>query len=64
MLRKCKCDCEMKLYIQNMQHQEQMERVTDAFIRLRRDMAWFKYSITNDRRELDKLEFELKVGGF
>lgn len=34
-----------------------MERLTESFIRLRRDMAWLQYSITNDRKPLEKLEF-------
>ena len=59
-----KCDCEMKLYTQNMRHREEMQRVTDSFIRLRRDMAWLEYKITNDDKAIKKLEWELKTGGF
>ena len=59
-----KCDCEMRLYAQDMRHQDQMERLTDRFIRLRRDMAWLEYKITGDDKALQKLEFELKNGGF
>ena len=35
-----KCDCEMRLYTQNLRHQEEMERLGNAFNKLRRDMAW------------------------
>ncbi len=59
-----KCDCEMRLYIQNMQHRDEMQRLTDMFIRLRRDMAWLEYKLTGDRKPIEKLEYELKNGGF
>jgi hypothetical protein len=59
-----KCDCEMRLYIQNMQHRDEMDQLIDKFVRLRRDMAWFEYTITGEKKALDKLEFELKNGQF
>lgn len=58
-----KCDTDYKLYIQNLQHREEMQRLTEAFIRLKRDMAWCMYSFTGDRKYMDKCEFELKNGG-
>lgn len=59
-----KCDTDYKLYIQNIQHREEMQRLTEAFIRLRRDMAYFQFTITGDRKHMDKCEFELKNGGW
>lgn len=59
-----KCDCEMRLYTQDLRHQDQMERLTDMFIRLRRDMAWLEYTLTGNDKAIRKLEFELKNGGF
>ena len=58
-----KCNVDYKLYIQNIQHREEMERLTYAFMRLKRDMAWFMFSMTNDKKYLDKCEYELKNGG-
>ena len=58
-----KCDTDYKLFIQNMQHREEMDRLTNAFVRLKRDMAWFMYNTTGDKKHLDKCEYELKNGG-
>ena len=58
-----KCDCEMRLYIQDLRHNDQMERLKDSFVRLKRDMAWFMYNTTGDKKHLDKCEYELKNGG-
>jgi hypothetical protein len=41
-----------------------MENLTEAFIRLRRDMAYLEFKITGDTKAMSKLEFELKNGGF
>lgn len=59
-----KCDCERRLYMQDIQHKNDMSILSDQFIRLRRDMAWLQYTITGDKKALDKLEFDLKNGGF
>jgi hypothetical protein len=59
-----KCDTDYKLHIQNLQHREEMERLKESFIRLRRDMAWLEYTITGNKKAIEKLEFELKNGGF
>lgn len=59
-----KCDCEMRLYVQNIQHRDEMQRLTDMFIRLRRDMSWLEYKMTGDIKAIEKMEFELKNGGF
>ncbi len=57
-------DIDYKLYIQEIKHNEQMERLVNEFIRLRRDMAYFQFSITGDKKYMDKCEFELKNGGW
>jgi hypothetical protein len=59
-----KCDCEMRIYTQNMRHQDEMERLTEAFHKLRRDMAWLEYELTGSKKALDKYEYYLKNGGF
>lgn len=59
-----KCDCEMRLFTQNMRHQSEMAELANMFVRLRRDMAWLEYKMTGDLKAIDKLEFELKNGGF
>ncbi len=59
-----KCDCEMRLYAQQMRYNNDIEQLIDKFVRLRRDMAWLEYKITGDRKPIEKLEFELKNGGF
>jgi hypothetical protein len=61
---KCKCDCEMRLYTQNIRHANEMQRVLDAFNKLRRDMAWLEYELTGNRKALDKFEYYLKNGAF
>lgn len=58
-----KCDTDYKLYIQKLQHDEQMERLVSQFIRLKRDMAYTMFILTGDKKHLEKCEFELKVGG-
>ncbi len=59
-----KCDCEMRLYAQQIRHDNDMTELASRFVRLRRDMAWLEYKITGDRKSIEKLEFELKNGGF
>lgn len=59
-----KCDCEMRLYTQNLRHQDEMERLSEAFNKLRREMAWLEYELTGRKKALDKFEFYLKNGGF
>jgi hypothetical protein len=59
-----KCDSDYKLYIQKIQHDEQMERLCEQFLRLRRDMAYFQFSMTGDRKYMDECEFKLKNGGW
>jgi len=59
-----KCDCELRLYTQDLRHANDMTELVNRFVRLRRDMAWLEYKLTGDRKPLDKLEFELKNGGF
>ena len=59
-----KCDTDYKLHIQNLQHRNEMERLTEEFIRLRRDMAYFQFTMSGDRKYMDKYEFERKNGGF
>jgi hypothetical protein len=59
-----KCDCEMRLYIQNLEHDREMEELENKFIRLRRDMAYFMYSLTGDIKHMHGCEFELKNGGW
>jgi len=54
----------MRLYVQNIQHRDEMQRLTDMFIRLRRDMSWLEYKMTGDIKAIEKMEFELKNGGF
>lgn len=58
-----KCDCDYKLHIQNLQHRNEMERLTESFIRLKRDMAWFMFTLSGDKKHMDKCDFELKNGG-
>lgn len=58
-----KCDCDYKLHIQELRHKDQMEQLHQEFIRLKRDMAWFQYTITGNMEYVNKCEFELKVGG-
>lgn len=58
-----KCNADYKLYIQNLQHREEMERLKNKFIRLKREMAWFMYNLTNDKKHLERCEFELQNGG-
>lgn len=59
-----KCDCEMRLYIQDIKHKNEIGELANMFVRLRRDMAWLEYKMTGDIKAIDKLEFELKNGGF
>jgi hypothetical protein len=59
-----KCDCEYKLHIQKIEHQNEMERLCSMFVRLRRDMAWLEYKLTGDIKSIDKLEYEVRNGAF
>lgn len=59
-----KCDCEVRLYIQDIKHTNEMTELANMFVRLRRDMAYLEYKITGDEKALHKLEFEIKNGGF
>jgi hypothetical protein len=59
-----KCDCEMRLYVQDIKYANQMSELVNMFVRLRRDMAWLEYKITGDDKAIKKLEYELKNGGF
>ncbi len=44
--RKCKCDCEMKLFIQKMQFQWDLCTVANEIERLRMELNYFKSEIT------------------
>ena len=57
-----KCDSDYKLHIQKIKHDEQMEQLIDKFTRLRRDIAYFQFSLTGDRTYMDKFEFEFRNG--
>lgn len=59
-----KCECEMKLYTQELRLKNEISELADRFIRLRRDMAWLEYTLTGSKKSIEKLEFELKNGGF
>lgn len=59
-----KCDCEIRLHVQDIKHKAEMSEMVNQFVRLRRDMAYFQYTLTGDTKYLQKLEFELKNGGF
>ncbi len=59
-----KCDCEMRLYTLELRLQNQFTELANMFVRLRRDMAWLELKLTGDNKAIEKLEFELKNGGF
>lgn len=61
---KCKCDCEMRLHIQQMRHADELKRLADEFVKMRRDIAWLEYTLTGNQKALDKYEYYLKNGGF
>jgi len=54
----------MKLYTQELRLKNEISELADRFIRLRRDMAWLEYTLTGSKKSIEKLEFELKNGGF
>jgi hypothetical protein len=41
-----------------------MSELCNKFDRLRRDMAYFQFTLTGDRKHIEKYEFERKNGGF
>ena len=63
-MSKCKCDCDMRIYTLEARLQNQFTELVNMFVRLRRDMAWLEYKITGKDDAIQKLEFELKNGGF
>lgn len=63
-MSKCKCDCDIQIYTIEARLQNQLTELINMFVRLRRDMAWLEYKITGKDDGLQKLEFELKNGGF
>lgn len=62
MFRKCKCDCDMKLFIQNMKHCNDMAELASKFDRLYRKFSWFAYTLTGDKKHIDEYEFNRKSG--
>lgn len=61
---RCKCDCAFKFAMMEIKYHNDMTELANRFDRLRRDMAYFQFSMTGDRKVMDKYEFERKNGGF
>lgn len=58
-----KCDCAFRLHFQDIKHRSEMDALINQFIRLKRDMAWFKYTVDGNIDHIKKCEYELKNGG-
>jgi hypothetical protein len=61
---RCKCDCSYKLGMMEIKYHNDMSELCNKFDRLRRDMAYFQFTLTGDRKHIEKYEFERKNGGF